>query len=227
MRHQGDARSPDPLQRSHLTTDALRRALRRPKSHIDLRRLAAAGVLVVVAILVWKLSGSSSSDVTLLAGEHKGDLNSGSIPIKVGAVGDFSALIKNPSNSSVQLLSASLISMPKQQLPRLVGVAIATSPSYDEPGRGWPNLDVPHRPFPGVLNPGQTWLIWGATGNQVGADYSALGLRVTYRAGGQDHEVSVWGPGAVCVRPPTQHTSDRRCEQDGSLALKAAETQSG
>jgi hypothetical protein len=183
---------------------------------------------VVVFILAWKLAGGGGSTGDVLgAGEHRGSLNSAALPVAPGSVGDFSALVDDSSRSPVSLVSAKLIPMSGRGLPQLVGVAIATTSSYEEPGRGWPKLDVPTRSFPGRVEPGRTWLIWGATGNQIGKDYSALGLQVIYRLGDHDHSVSVWGPGTVCVRPSSQHHSDHQCSQDSELALKAAESKSG
>lgn len=132
---------------------------------------------------------------------------------------DFAAPVVNRGGRPMLVTRAALIPAAGHPAPRLVGVNVGTT-NIAWSGRGWPP-GAGSRPLPTSLPPGRSWIYYGVAGSNVGFDYFALGVRLSYHERGRDRTVDLWGPGVVCVRTNVR-PADHRCSHDGQLALDQA-----
>lgn len=188
--------------------------------------VAAAVVVIAAAVaILMVVSGSGSpgrpGSGPLVAGSARGQMTDWYFWSRPGQATDFAAALVNTSSGPATAVRASVIPAPGFPTPQLVGVAVG-SPRIAFAGRGWPVRGAASRLLPAAVGPGRTWLYYSVAGSRLGADYMTLGLTLTYRAGGREFTVNVWGPSVTCVRV-SESAEDARCAKDSRTALDLAD----
>jgi hypothetical protein len=162
-------------------------------------------LLLVLLIVPGTLASCSSSDSPgplrslTLAGQPVVD--GASLEVHPGVPAVFTAFVVNPLNTPVTLLSASVVPVTGvHPTGQLVHVAIATSNGMIAAAHGWPQPQFPIRKLPGArIGHGQSNIVFAIIGRVPGTNYSAAGLKISYRYGGQTYSVVAWTAAVACV----------------------------
>lgn len=159
-------------------------------------------MMACVVIASAGCSGSGSGPLRTLSapGQSQPLINGGAIPVLPDQVADFTVTVANPSKAAIQLVSAMVIPAPGYPAARLAHIGVVTGPGVVVAGRDWPD-GVQVEPFAGASLSGENNNIMiGVTGGKTNRNYAVAGLRIRYRAGGNNYEVIAWGVGVACVR---------------------------
>lgn len=168
----------------------------------------ARWALLVVLLLVpglGTLVSCSSSDSpgplqTLTLGGQP-TVDGASLEVHPGVPAVFTAFVFNPLNTPVTLLSASVVPVTGlRPTGQLVHVAIATTNGMIAAAHGWPQPQFPIRKLPGArIGHGQSNIIFAIIGRVSRTNYSAAGLKISYRYEGQTYSVVAWSAAVACV----------------------------
>jgi hypothetical protein len=110
---------------------------------------------------------------------------------------------------------------------RLTHVAVVSKLNPVDPGHGWPpGVDV--WPFAGAsLARGQNDIEFAITGPQVGENYMAAGLRITYRYQSQLFTMTAWSADVACIVSSTGPKSYPSCQAANDRAQAKTEKLAG
>jgi hypothetical protein len=108
----------------------------------------------------------------------------------------------NDSQQPVTLISATVIPVPGYKSGVQDHFGVGASLGSVGIGINWPPA-VPVKGLQGVSLPhGESRIIFGIAGTQVGAAYAAAGIRITYRYQGRDYTMTAWAGLMGCITQP-------------------------
>jgi len=164
-------------------------------------------------------SSVGSGPLRALSAGGQPTVDGASVEVHPGWPADFTAFVFNPLRSPVTLLAASVVPIPGSgPTGRLIHVGISTTNGMVGSDDGWPP-HVPTRELAGAqIGRGQSNIIFGIVGYQVGRNYSVAGLRVRYRYQGQTYYVFAPSAAVACV---VKVYSGNVCNDDPGAAAQA------
>jgi hypothetical protein len=186
-------------------------------------RSKAAAMTFVAMVAGISLSGcaNGSGPVQSISEQGRPVVDNAGAPVLPGQPVDGTAAIVNTGSQPVTLLSAALVPVPGYRAGVLSHLAVGTTHDMVTPGRGWPP-GIPVRPFAGAkIAHGQADVIFGMTGAEVNKDYAVAGIRIMYRANGQDYSVVAWFglEGCVIAKSDDYVSASDSCNDFGNKFL--------
>jgi hypothetical protein len=191
-------------------------------------RPALALTLVVGVASLAACGTSPAGPLQSLTEQGRVVVTTGSSPVLPGQDADATVWVFNNSASDpVTLVSASPVPISGERAGRQTHVAVVSKLNPVDPGHGWPpGVDV--WPFAGAsLAHGQNDIEFAITGRQVGENYMAAGLRITYRYKGQLFTMTAWSADVACIVSSTGPKSYPSCKVANDRAQAKTEKLAG
>lgn len=144
-----------------------------------------------------------------------------------GQSADFTAFVVNNAQGPVTLVSASLVPIDGHAVGRLIHLAVGAHHDGVAADRGWPP-SVPVMPFKGTqLSHGQSNIIFGFEGSEIGRAYMAAGIKIVYQYQGKSYSMIAWSSAVSCVVKKFSNAGDAACSRLNDVAKHATEKLAG
>jgi hypothetical protein len=144
-----------------------------------------------------------------------------------GQSADMTAFVVNSAHDPVTLVSAGLIPIPDQPTGHLRHAAVGIHHDGVAASDGWPP-GIPVGPFSGARLPhGQSNIIFGFEGPDIGRNYMTAGVKITYRYHGQLYTTQAWSAAVACVTGDLHNANLSACKRASQVARRATEKLAG
>jgi len=191
--------------------------------------LSLACSTVIAGGVLSGCGGDAAGPVQTLSAQGQPVVEVAGNGVSPGQPADATAYVVNHGSQPVTLVSASAVQVRGYRAGALADIGIAKTSAVVEGGYGWPPQSTPVRRFAGAELPrGKSFIVFGISGPDAGANYAAAGVRISYRYHGQMYSVIAWSGIMACVgQPRQQDEAGARCRGISDKFTIAVRTAAG